>query len=88
MNDEYVKRWHVCLIQDEQAATELARIAGQFAEEEEQPEHPTSSSKGDDLLAMMDDLWPCCVVSVRCSYTFIVSTLLPNSGWCQSLYLR
>ncbi len=44
------------MIQDEQAATELARIAGQFAEEEEQPEHPTSSSKGDDLLAMMDDL--------------------------------
>ncbi|XP_042363145.1 protein OSCP1a [Plectropomus leopardus] len=42
-------------MQDEQAATELARIAGEFAEGEEQPEH-LSSSKGDDLLAMMDDL--------------------------------
>ncbi|XP_041811726.1 protein OSCP1a [Chelmon rostratus] len=40
-------------MQDEQAATELARIAGQFAEE--QPEN-ASSNKGDDLLAMMDDL--------------------------------
>lgn len=45
-----------CLIQDEQAATELAQIAGQFAEGEESPENPSSSSKGDDLLAMMDDL--------------------------------
>ncbi|KAI3358790.1 hypothetical protein L3Q82_015187 [Scortum barcoo] len=43
-------------MQDEQAATELARIAGEFAEEKERPEHPVSSSKGDDLLAMMDDL--------------------------------
>ncbi|XP_051811743.1 protein OSCP1a [Acanthochromis polyacanthus] len=43
-------------MQDEQAATELARIAGQFAEEEEKPENHHSSSKGDDLLAMMDDL--------------------------------
>lgn len=55
----YMKSWHVCvflfLIQDEQAATELARIAGQFADQEEQAETP-SSSKGDDLLAMMDDL--------------------------------
>ncbi|GAA6233215.1 protein OSCP1-like [Lates japonicus] len=42
-------------MQDEQAATELARIAGQFAEQQEQPENP-SSNKGDDLLAMMDDL--------------------------------
>ncbi|KAM4539896.1 protein OSCP1a [Odontesthes bonariensis] len=42
-------------MQDEQAANELARIAGQFAEEEEKPENH-SSSKGDDLLAMMDDL--------------------------------
>ncbi|XP_053189876.1 protein OSCP1a [Scomber japonicus] len=42
-------------MQDEQAATELAQIAGQFAEGEEMPENP-SSSKGDDLLAMMDDL--------------------------------
>ncbi|KAG8005370.1 Protein OSCP1, partial [Nibea albiflora] len=42
-------------MQDEQAASELARIAGQFAEQEEQPEN-SSSNKGDDLLAMMDDL--------------------------------
>ncbi|KAM9340498.1 protein OSCP1a [Symphorus nematophorus] len=42
-------------MQDEQAATELARIAGEFAEQEEQPENP-SGNKGDDLLAMMDDL--------------------------------
>ncbi|XP_044028871.1 protein OSCP1a isoform X5 [Siniperca chuatsi] len=42
-------------MQDEQAATALARIAGQFAEQEEQPENP-SSNKGDDLLAMMDNL--------------------------------
>ncbi|XP_031151672.1 protein OSCP1a isoform X1 [Sander lucioperca] len=42
-------------MQDEQAATQLAQIAGQFAEGEEQPEN-LSSSKGDDLLAMMDDL--------------------------------
>lgn len=45
----------VWLSQDEKAATELAQIAGQFAEQEKQPENP-SSSKGDDLLAMMDDL--------------------------------
>ncbi|TKS88178.1 Protein OSCP1 [Collichthys lucidus] len=44
-----------CLIQDEQVASELARIAGQFAEREEQPEN-SNSNKGDDLLAMMDDL--------------------------------
>ncbi|XP_070840959.1 protein OSCP1a isoform X2 [Chaetodon trifascialis] len=42
-------------MQDEQAATELARIAGEFAEREEQPEE-TNSNKGDDLLAMMDEL--------------------------------
>uniref|UniRef100_A0A673BNF8 Organic solute carrier partner 1a n=1 Tax=Sphaeramia orbicularis TaxID=375764 RepID=A0A673BNF8_9TELE len=42
-------------MQDEQAATELARIAGQFMEQDEPVENP-SSSKGDDLLAMMDDL--------------------------------
>ncbi|XP_034748525.1 protein OSCP1a isoform X1 [Etheostoma cragini] len=42
-------------MEDEQAATQLAQIAGQFAEAEEQPEN-LSSSKGDDLLAMMDDL--------------------------------
>ena len=44
-----------CSIQDEQAATELAQIAGLFTEREEQPENP-SSNKGDELLAMMDDL--------------------------------
>lgn len=43
------------LIQDEQAATELALIAGQFAKGEEKPEN-SESNKGDDLLAMMDDL--------------------------------
>ncbi|XP_042290473.1 protein OSCP1a isoform X2 [Thunnus maccoyii] len=42
-------------MQDEQAATELAQIAGLFTEREEQPENP-SSNKGDELLAMMDDL--------------------------------
>ncbi|KAK2830632.1 hypothetical protein Q5P01_018563 [Channa striata] len=42
-------------MQDEQAATELAQIAGQFAEQEEQPEKPRGN-KGDELLAMMDDL--------------------------------
>ncbi|KAI4817340.1 hypothetical protein KUCAC02_010747 [Chaenocephalus aceratus] len=41
-------------MQDEQVTTELARIAGQFADEE--PSGNLSSSKGDDLLAMMDDL--------------------------------
>ncbi|XP_072227336.1 protein OSCP1a [Leuresthes tenuis] len=43
-------------MQDQQAANELARIAGQFAEEEEEKPESHSSSKGDDLLAMMDDL--------------------------------
>ncbi|XP_004548948.3 protein OSCP1a [Maylandia zebra] len=44
-------------MQDEQAASELARIAGQFEEEEEEekPEKP-SNNKGEELLAMMDDL--------------------------------
>ncbi|XP_074469630.1 protein OSCP1a isoform X1 [Sebastes fasciatus] len=42
-------------MQDEQAASQLAQIAGQFADSEEQTEN-LSSSKGDDLLAMMDDL--------------------------------
>ncbi|XP_056270425.1 protein OSCP1a isoform X2 [Pseudoliparis swirei] len=42
-------------VQDEQAATQLARIAGQFAEGGETPEE-LGGSKGDDLLAMMDDL--------------------------------
>ncbi|KAM6899709.1 protein OSCP1a [Xenentodon cancila] len=40
-------------MQDEQVASELARIAGQFAEDEQKPEN---RSKGDDLLALMDDL--------------------------------
>ncbi|XP_068603414.1 protein OSCP1a [Brachionichthys hirsutus] len=44
-------------MQDEQAATELAQIAGQFpSEEDTDTGNPSSSSKGDDLLAMMDDL--------------------------------
>ncbi|XP_010790836.1 protein OSCP1a isoform X2 [Notothenia coriiceps] len=45
---------HIQAMQDEQVTTELARIAGQFAEEE--PPGNLNSSKGDDLLAMMDDL--------------------------------
>ena len=44
-----------CLDQDQQAANELARIAGQFSEQQEEPVNP-SGDKGDDLLAMMDDL--------------------------------
>ncbi|XP_074543526.1 protein OSCP1a isoform X3 [Halichoeres trimaculatus] len=44
-------------MQDEQVATQLAEIAGQFTEGEEQSDNPgSSSSKGDDLLAMMDHL--------------------------------
>lgn len=43
------------LSQDEQAAAELARIAGEFADQEEEAEK-LSSSKGDDLLALMDNL--------------------------------
>ncbi|XP_047461419.1 protein OSCP1a [Mugil cephalus] len=42
-------------MQDEQVATELALIAGQFAEKEEESENQ-SANKGDELLAMMDDL--------------------------------
>uniref|UniRef100_A0A3Q3FV53 Organic solute carrier partner 1a n=1 Tax=Kryptolebias marmoratus TaxID=37003 RepID=A0A3Q3FV53_KRYMA len=41
--------------QDQQATSELARIAEQFGDEEAAPENH-SGSKGDDLLAMMDDL--------------------------------
>ena len=51
-----MKRCLVTLTQDEQAATELAQIAGQFVDKEESSVDPSSSSKGDDLLAMMDDL--------------------------------
>ncbi|XP_075995586.1 protein OSCP1a [Genypterus blacodes] len=42
-------------MQDVQASTELARIAGEFANHEEHAENP-SNNKGEDLLAMMDDL--------------------------------
>lgn len=42
------------VFQDQQANAELAKIMGQFAESGEQS--PSSSSKGDDLLAMMDGL--------------------------------
>lgn len=40
--------------QDNQANAELAKIMGEFTEAEEPV--PSSSSKGDDLLAMMDGL--------------------------------
>lgn len=43
--------------EDERAAAELACIAGQFTDKEELPEDSrSSSSKGEDLLAMMDEL--------------------------------
>ncbi|XP_070292087.1 protein OSCP1 isoform X3 [Salvelinus sp. IW2-2015] len=43
--------------QDVQVNTELARIAGEFTGEPEQTESPAGpSNKGDDLLAMMDEL--------------------------------
>ncbi|KAM3595879.1 uncharacterized protein V6R79_004471 [Siganus canaliculatus] len=42
-------------MQDEQVATALAQIAGQFTEQEEESENPVCN-KGEDLLAMMDDL--------------------------------
>ena len=43
--------------QDVQVNTELARIAGEFTGEPEQTESPEGpSNKGDDLLAMMDEL--------------------------------
>lgn len=44
--------------EDEGAAAELAWIAGQFAHKEEHPGEPHSGSKGEDLLAMMDELGP------------------------------
>lgn len=47
--------------EDERAAAELAWIAGQFTDKEEHPGDPPSSSissKGEDLLAMMDELGP------------------------------
>lgn len=46
-----------CSPEDERAAAELAWIVGQFTDEEEHPES-SSSSKGEDLLAMMDELRP------------------------------
>ena len=47
----------LCLTQDEQATTELARIAGEFADQGvQQEEEVTTSNKGDELLAMMDNM--------------------------------
>lgn len=43
------------VFQDQQANAELTKIMGEFAEPGDQS--PTASSKGDDLLAMMDGLW-------------------------------
>lgn len=43
------------LSQDQQANAELAKIMGEFTESGDQPS--SASSKGDDLLAMMDGLW-------------------------------
>lgn len=43
------------VFQDDHANAELAKIMGEFTEAEEPV--PSSSSKGDDLLAMMDGLW-------------------------------
>lgn len=42
-------------LQNQQANAELAKIMGEFMESEDQS--PSASSKGDDLLAMMDGLW-------------------------------
>jgi len=42
------------VFQDQLASTELARIAGEFDEEGSRTEG--SGNKGDDLLAMMDEL--------------------------------
>lgn len=43
------------VFQDQQANAELAKIMGEFTESGDQS--PSASSKGDDLLAMMDGLW-------------------------------
>lgn len=43
-------------LQDQQQQEELVRIMGEFCVQEQQPRH--DCSKGDDLLAMMDNLWP------------------------------
>ncbi|XP_067217622.1 protein OSCP1a [Chanodichthys erythropterus] len=45
---------NIQVTQDQLASTELARIAGEFDEEGRQTEGP--GNKGDDLLAMMDEL--------------------------------
>lgn len=42
------------VFQDQQANAELAKIMGEFTDSGDQS--PSSSSKGDDLLAMMDGL--------------------------------
>ncbi|XP_037549107.1 protein OSCP1-like [Nematolebias whitei] len=42
-------------VQDQQTTSELTRIAEEFADGQKIPDNP-SSSKGDDLLALMDDL--------------------------------
>lgn len=42
------------VFQDQQASAELAKIMGEFTESRDQS--PSASSKGDDLLAMMDGL--------------------------------
>lgn len=47
--------WLVDNFQDQQANAELAKIMGEFTESGDQS--PSASSKGDDLLAMMDGLW-------------------------------
>lgn len=50
-------KWGFFPSQDVQVNTELARIAGEFTGEPEQTESPEGpSNKGDDLLAMMDEL--------------------------------
>ena len=43
------------VFQDQQVNAELAKIMGEFSESGEQS--PSSSSKGDDLLAMMDGIF-------------------------------
>lgn len=43
------------VFQDQQTNAELTKIMGEFTESGDQS--PSASSKGDDLLAMMDGLW-------------------------------
>uniref|UniRef100_A0A8C7H3Q2 Organic solute carrier partner 1a n=1 Tax=Oncorhynchus kisutch TaxID=8019 RepID=A0A8C7H3Q2_ONCKI len=55
--DQEEEEWGFFPSQDVQVNTELARIAGEFTGEPEQTESPEGpSNKGDDLLAMMDEL--------------------------------